>query len=50
MNIKEKGIFEMTIQYDCYYTCERCYKDNKNICISCNDDYPYINDVLEKMF
>ena len=50
MNIKEKGNFEMTIQYDCYYTCERCDEDNKNICTSCNDDYPYINDVLGECF
>ena len=46
MNIKERGKFEKTITYDCYYTCEKCDKDNKSVCITCNDDYPYINDVL----
>ncbi len=50
MNIKERGKFEKTITYDCYYTCEKCDKDNKSVCITCNDDYPYINDVLGECF
>ena len=50
LNIKEKGNFNFTIQYDCYYTCEKCDENNKTFCITCNDDYPYINDLNGECF
>ena len=28
-NLKEKGNFNLTVNYDCYYSCKEC--DNNNI-------------------
>ena len=41
-NLKEKGNFNLTVNYDCYYSCKECDNSNNNICTKCNDDYPYM--------
>jgi hypothetical protein len=39
---KEDGNFTLTIQFDCYYTCDTCDINEKTFCKSCSEDFPYL--------
>ena len=40
--VKEDGNFTITIEFDCYYTCNTCDVNKKTFCTSCSEDFPFL--------